>query len=577
MFVSEEILRRISWQAFERLVCRMLVCEDYEDIRLVGQSHDEGADVVAHKFGKRWLFQVKRWRSPVGIDVVDRTVRAAQVYRAQIPVIVSLGGFQDSVREHQQVLISRQIQLQLWDQRELFRRVSMLRRVPPIEGKLKLRRYQDETVQLVAKTFLEGAVSKAMVVMATGLGKTVVAAESLRRILASRKVRTLVLAHTNELVYQLERAFWPFLAADQDTLVLNGLERPTRDRLDRADLVFACVDSVFYQLSMEGGFPEYDLLVIDECHHAGAAMYSRIILETRAGTATGPFLLGLTATPWRSDVHELDKVFGEPLVTVDMLTGLRNGFLAQLDYRIYIDNIKWEALRKLKGGEFSPKYINKTLFISEWDEGVIREFTQVWETIKNPRAIVFCGTIDHAVTMRDRLNALGICNAAAVYSGIKGGRSMSAVERNRALSDFHDGTIQAICAVDIFNEGVDVPDVNLIVFQRVTHSRRIFVQQLGRGLRIAPEKSKVVVLDFVSDIRRFAAGLELKDGLVKDPSIGPTRIRLNHQVTFRRVGGENTGTEVFLRQWLEDVAAIEAADEDASVLKFPPPFGERIP
>ena len=73
--------------------------------------------------------------------------------------------------------------------------------------------------------------------------------------------------------------------------------------------------------------------------------------------------------------------------------------------------------------------------------------------------------------------------------------------------------VDVVCAVDIFNEGVDVPDVNIIVFQRVTHSRRIFIQQLGRGLRLAPGKEKVIVLDFVSDIRRFAAGLDLKDKL----------------------------------------------------------------
>ena len=90
---------------------------------------------------------------------------------------------------------------------------------------------------------------------------------------------------------------------------------------------------------------------------------------------------------------------------------------------------------------------------------------------------------------------------------------MAPYERNRVLSDFHDGTVDVVCAVDIFNEGVDVPDVNIIVFQRVTHSRRIFIQQLGRGLRLAPGKEKVIVLDFVSDIRRFAAGLDLKDKL----------------------------------------------------------------
>lgn len=157
---------------------------------------------------------------------------------------------------------------------------------------------------------------------------------------------------------------------------------------------------------------------------------------------------------------------------------------------------------------------------------------------------------------------------------------MPSYERNRILCDFHDGAVQAVCAVDVFNEGVDIPDVNIVVFQRVTHSRRIFIQQLGRGLRLREGKNSVIVLDFVSDIRRFAAGLELKDSLMSGdgPSLGrPVRIRLPNKVSFRRVGGEDPETETFLRQWLKDVAAVESASEDSAVLKFPPPMpGGRI-
>jgi hypothetical protein len=147
-------------------------------------------------------------------------------------------------------------------------------------------------------------------------------------------------------------------------------------------------------------------------------------------------------------------------------------------------------------------------------------------------------------------------------------------DRNRILADFDEGRVNAICAVDIFNEGIDVPDVSIIVFQRVTHSRRIFVQQLGRGLRIAVGKTKVIVLDFVSDVRRFAAGLDLKDQLARgDGGVrgkGPVHVRLNSKVTFVRMGGADPKTESFLRQWLDDVAAVQDAGEDAAVLKYPP-------
>ena len=322
-----------------------------------------------------------------------------------------------------------------------------------------------------------------------------------------------------------------------------------------------------------GRYTPFDIILVDECHHVGAQMYSTILEYTRAGQRHGPFLTGLTATPWRPDDIDLTQYFGEPLVCIDIVTGMKKGFLTNVDYRMYTDNINWEALKTLSGSRFSPRQINRTLFINEWDDAVVYELQSAWKEQTNPRAIVFCGTIDHAITMRDRINALGFCNAAAIYSQTSAGRAMTTYDRNRILCDFQDGAINVICAVDIFNEGVDVPDVNIIVFQRVTHSRRIFVQQLGRGLRIAPGKDKVIVLDFVSDIRRFAAGIDLKDRLLEGEDLPPgnaIRVSLPHKVTFKRVGSEDPETETFLRQWLEDVAAVESLGENASVLKFPP-------
>ena len=254
-----------------------------------------------------------------------------------------------------------------------------------------------------------------------------------------------------------------------------------------------------------------------------------------------------------------------------MIMGLKNGFLANVDYRMYTDNINWDALKNVQGKSFSPKQINRTLFINQWDDSVVYTLKDAWNEQVNPRAIVFCGTIEHAIIMRDKINSLGFCHAEAIYSGSSGNayEQMSQYKRNRILSDFADGNVNVVCAVDIFNEGIDVPDVNILVFQRVTHSRRIFIQQLGRGLRISEGKDKVIVLDFVSDIRRFAAGLSLKDS-VEQPNRTATRIDLPNKVTFMKVGGEDPKTESFLREWLDDVVAIEDSDEDASVLKYPP-------
>ncbi|MFZ5768778.1 MAG: DEAD/DEAH box helicase family protein [Bacillota bacterium] len=577
MFLSERDLRSGTWQAFVRAVARLLVHEGFTDIRLVDQPGDRGADLLAHRGGKRWLFQVKHWRQKAGVEVADQVLQAMRTYRAHVPVIVALNGFDDSLREHHQVLLSRGVPLQLWDCGTL---VSRARRLSGHDWVPEPREYQKDAIEAIVRAYTEGHARRAMIVMATGLGKTFVACEAIRRLNAFSPVRVLAIAHTNELVYQLERAFWPFLKQDQATLVWNQYEQPIASDLLRVPFIFACLNTVAAHVKHGGELPPFDIILVDECHHVGAEMYRAVLEETRAGKPGGPFLVGLTATPWRPDDVDLREYFGDPLVCVDIVTGLKKGFLSNVDYRMYTDNIKWEALKNLRGSRFSPKQINRTLFINEWDDAVVHELGAAWGEQPNPRAIVFCGTIDHAITMRDRINAFGFCNAAAIYSGGPTGRTMPPAERNRILSDFHDGIVGVVCAVDIFNEGIDVPEVNIIVFQRVTHSRRIFVQQLGRGLRIAPGKEKVIVLDFVSDIRRFAAGLELKDSLSAEPGPGPgnpVRISLPHKVTFRRVGGEDPETESFLREWLEDIAAVESAGEDASILKFPPelPGGRR--
>ena len=337
------------------------------------------------------------------------------------------------------------------------------------------------------------------------------------------------------------------------------------------DYACACVDSVFAWLQSGHSLPDYVILLIDECHHVGSSMYDRVFDALQAGKPGGAFALGLTATPWRPDEADLTDYFGSPRVSIDMVMGLNNGFLANVDYRMFTDNINWDSLKSFHGKSFSPKQINRTLFINQWDDSVVLMLKDAWDEQINPRAIVFCGTIEHAIIMRDKINSLGFCRAEAIYSGSSGNgyAPLSQYQRNRILSDFADGRINVVCAVDIFNEGIDVPDVNILVFQRVTHSRRIFIQQLGRGLRISEGKDKVIVLDFVSDIRRFAAGINLKDSLESNDR-SSTRINLPNKVTFMKVGGEDPNTETFLRQWLDDVVAIEDLDEDASVLKFPP-------
>lgn len=554
-FLEEKNLKTGSWQSFERSICRLLLCEGYQNVRLIGGSGDKGADVIATKYNKRWLFQAKQWKKPIGIEVVQETLSALAAYEADIPVIVASHGFESAVYEYRKTLMSQGINLQLWSAETMVSHFKKLTDVT-INSK-KPREYQEEAIVSIVQAFSNER--KALIVLATGLGKTFVAAEAFRRLNVFTPLHTLVLAHTNSLVYQLEKAFWPFLKPTQSTRVWNGIERLSENDVMKTDMVFACVDTV-YEAIKRGDSLSFDAVIVDECHHAGSPTYSYVLEKLSAGTSEC-FLLGLTATPWRPDEQDIKELFGEPRIQIDMVYGMKHGYLTNVDYRMHTDNVDWDALKSLTGKSFSPNQINKTLFINQWDDAVIDEFRKAWSEQPNPRAIVFCGTIEHAEIMRDKINSLSFCYAASIHS------KMEMAERNLVLSDFSDGKINVICTVDVFNEGIDVPDVNILVFQRVTHSRRIFIQQLGRGLRISEEKEKVIVLDFVSDVRRFAAGLDLKNRLTSKQSV---RVNLPNKVTFKRHGTEDKESETFLRQWLDDVASIENAGDNESLLKFPP-------
>ena len=572
MFVNQ---RNISgtWQNFERLVCRYLAYKEFEGPRIVGATADKGADIIAHKGGKRWLFQVKHWKKPVGGVELMKTVRALPFYGAEIPVVVARSGYDSTARRQRDELHAQGVLCQLWDSRWLIqtaKKIDSDSYLPKAEEQHRVRPYQEQAIKLLQEEFDSGLDRKGMLVMATGLGKTRVICEFVRRINTRKKRKVLVLAHANDLVSQLERAFWPFMRASQESLVWNGMEKQTAESLAGADMVFACLNTVAGYVKSGGNLPDFDIVFVDECHHVGdEGMYPTILKDMMAGTSSGPFLVGVTATPWRPDDYELRQTFGETLLLMDLVAGLRGGFLCGVDYRMYTSNVDWEKFSVKKAGnknkKMSPKGINRAFFISEWDDGVIDEFEKTWRELQNPRAIVFCGSIQHAKMMRDKINLRQFCHAEAVFSSGGAGEKQAAYERNRIISDFQVGRVQAVCCVDIFNEGIDVPDVNLVVFQRTTHSRRIFVQQLGRGLRLAPGKDKVIVLDFVSDVRRFAAGLQLKDAVKGMP------YRLNHKVEFYREGKTDSDSESFLREWMQDITAdkVEDMGENAAELRFP--------
>ena len=172
-----------------------------------------------------------------------------------------------------------------------------------------------------------------------------------------------------------------------------------------------------------------------------------------------------------------------------------------------------------------------------------------------PKAIIFCQSIPHAENILKLLRGFEKWkNSAILHSGL------NKLDRKLALMNFRKDDCSILVAVDILNEGIDVPNVNIICFARVTHSRRIFVQQLGRGLRIAEGKEKVMVLDFAADVRRIAALEQLNQSLN-----GDEEYLIN---TLNNIEFKDKRVQSIMKEWLKDVSDLENS-EDQEKIQFP--------
>jgi len=410
-----------------------------------------------------------------------------------------------------------------------------------------LRQYQVDALQ-AARSDIKNR-GTAFIVLATGLGKTVIAGSIIDWYLSENSsAKVLVLAHTIDLVEQLERALWRHLPKNISTQQVSGQVKP--DYL--TGVTVATIQSAIFYI--RAGFRP-DFVFVDEAHHAGAGTQFAEALDLCAAAIK----LGATATPWRGDEFDVTSYFGAPSFKLGIEEGMRLGYLVDVDYRLYIDNIDWSVVQSLSESNLTVLDLNQKLFLPQRDEKIRDELLQVWADTRNPRAIVFCKTIEHANRLHQVLSAIPFWRGATVlHNGIP------KAEQKSRLAKFRLGDVPMLLAVDILNEGVDIPDVNIVCFARVTHSRRIFIQQLGRGLRLSPEtgKTHVVVLDFVTDIKRVAAAMDLRAQVADHPET--VYLPSAHKIEFNDVAAES-----LLRQWIYDSADLETAASEVR-LNFPP-------
>jgi superfamily II DNA or RNA helicase/diadenosine tetraphosphate (Ap4A) HIT family hydrolase/SOS-response transcriptional repressor LexA len=338
----------------------------------------------------------------------------------------------------------------------------------------------------------EAGYRRALVAVATGLGKTWLAAFDVLAAGKQRKrqPRVLLIAHRAEILVQAEatirtamisewentRVSW-YMGADSD--ISGDLVVASVQKLTRPDGL-AALDS-----------EHFDYVVIDEVHHAQAPSYRRVMARLNA-----TFTLGLTATPERTDGVDVASLFDDVLAwQATVGDGIVEGSLVPFHYVGLKDDVDFTQI-PWRNGRFDPSQLEEKLENSERME----RLWKAWQVDPDARTLVFCCSRRHALYTRDWLRRRQV-QAAAVFSG-SGGDS-----RSDSLSAFMDGKLQALCVVDLFNEGLDVPDVERVVMLRPTESKVIFLQQLGRGLRAADNKLRLKVIDFVGNHRVFASRL----------------------------------------------------------------------
>ena len=550
-FFTDDIANGTNWKGLEKAVARMMGHLGWKDVNVIGGAGDEGGDILAdRKEGeavKSWVVQSKAVSGDryIGPKAINEAIHALSFYDTQVAAVATNGEFTQTAVARQKQLEKNGYTLKLWN--GAFLR-TMIERMPEDHAaRRKLREYQQKIVDKVIKVYDDGG-KKAFYIVATGLGKTVIAA-AIARLLWERGCRKiLVLCHATDLAIQLESGFWPQITKEVPTSVFfSGL--PPRNTEG--------ISFGLYQ-SLHGYLPgidadQFDVVIVDEAHHALAHGF-RTCLEY----LKPKFLIGMTATPWRGDGQSLTSVFGTPVEKVSLVDGMAMGYLAKVDYRILCDNVDWDHMQSMSKKRFSIKDLNKRLFLPQRDEAVISEIKRVIPNIPNPKIAIFSPSIEHAKRFAEMLSASGVPCVSLSCS--------DKAERRKRLLSFASGNVIALSAVDVMNEGIDIPDVNVLVFLRATHSRRIFVQQLGRGLRLSEGKEKVIVLDFVSDIRRMAEMVEMNNEGKEKGNDHETLYLKNGFVSF-----SDARMEKFVKVWLEDVADLSDSSEETK-LTFPEGF-----
>ena len=333
-----------------------------------------------------------------------------------------------------------------------------------------------------------------LVIAATGTGKTVIAAFDFRKYYfqSNKQARLLFVAHRQEILEQSLYTFRNVLRDSNFGELLVGSHQAGRHEHLFCSVGMLTSRSLWSQVGSEF----YDYIVIDEAHHGAADSYRPIF-----DNFSPKILLGLTATPERMDGQSIAVDFGNRFAAeIRLPEALEEKLLCPFHYFGIADPVALDQDLFWRNGKYDTQeleqvYTGAHILAQQRLDAIAYALRRYEPDINRVKGIGFCVSIGHAKYMAKMFTLKGI-ESAALVSGVGG------EQRSSLLADFQAGRLTFLFTVDVLNEGLDVPEVNTVMFLRPTESLTVFLQQLGRGLRHAPGKDCLTVLDFVGQAHR---------------------------------------------------------------------------
>ncbi len=354
--------------------------------------------------------------------------------------------------------------------------------------------YQQEILdKLQAERTVQGYYRN-LIVAATGTGKTVISALDYKRYCKNnpqRPCRLLFVAHREEILKQSLFTFRAVLKNANFGELFVGEHKPTE--IENLFISIQTFQSQDFSSKTDASY--YDFIIVDEFHHAAAPSYEKLLNYYHP-----QILLGLTATPERMDGKSILPYFDNRIAAeIRLPEAIERKLLCPFQYFGVSDNVDLRNLSWSRGGydktELSNVYSLSGAVAEDRANLIISAILKYVTDINEVKGLGFCVSIEHAKFMAKYFNEHGI-------ESINLTGQSSEEERNNAKQKLISGTIRFIFVVDIYNEGVDIPEVNTVLFLRPTESLTIFLQQLGRGLRLAENKECLTVLDFIGQANK---------------------------------------------------------------------------